>query len=107
MCVYVCICVFGRVSFPVLCFVSQTDDGGSSTARQAVADAAPVPHTAADLLHLLGDTSHPVNPVYGPSTLVTVLLDAHTGNVTVWADSNPKNTDPVYQWNMFDPAFWQ
>jgi hypothetical protein len=76
----------------------------SSIARQSAADRLPPPRNAADIARVLGDTSDPVYPIYKPDTLVTSIVDAQTGNITLWAATNPNSSEPVYQWNL--STFW-
>jgi hypothetical protein len=78
------------------------DEGDNSTMhRQRRIDAMPAVRTLAGVAAALGDITDPAYPVYRPNTLATIIIDGASGNMTVWANTQPNQTSvPVYRWNI-------
>ena len=60
--------------------------------------AAGAAQTVTDAATLLGDTEDNQYPIYRASTLFTLVL--HKYKLLVWVNTNPKNTEPVYVWDL-------
>lgn len=58
----------------------------------------PAPTSVSDAITILGDTKDDQYPIYRASTLFTLVL--HKYELQVWINGNPKETEPVYVWNL-------
>ena len=56
------------------------------------------PASVKDVVEILGDTQDDQYPIYRASTLFTLVL--HNHELQVWINSNPKETESVYVWNL-------
>ncbi len=84
------------------------DAGDNSTEhRQSRIDRLPAPHSVADVANILGDTADAAYPLYRTITLASLILDGATGVLSVWVDSNPAETRPVFAFplaSFFSPS---
>jgi hypothetical protein len=78
--------------------------GPSSARRQTRADEMPATLEGEDIISALGDTLDPDYPIYRPITLATALLNGITGDLHIWAGTNPSLSEPLFQWNLL--SFW-
>ena len=77
------------------------DRGDVSTShRQKRIWAMNAPTSVLDVAKILGDIEDPKFPIYRSITLTSTIYSSKTNQLSIWIDSNPHTTLPVFVWDL-------